>query len=611
MPEEPSESSPPPLPPKPPQIYAAHLAGDLLELRAIDVGQESHAIRLADDAAPAGYKVVSAMEHSGGWTLALQSGQPTQYALRHLDLAGIQSAETTFTAADGVAWLGEVLPTIAPRNRLTNPFAMADFEARYAMFQALQGDMATIQLLAGLVATLPVDPASKVPEAYGVFIPDAEAATPVLVNSRGYSAGAVNDLLVDNTGINSTTRHVLSFVEGVCLSREIVGRKAAILLNTGPGMRTRAVYIPQHRSLVGLSADWPNLGELVQLMIRHLLGVLCLSADVARHFKGGIAQIGLLVTDCRDDLQIRGELGGVDQAAGAGFAGLVKNIYVTGAQPERFGAIEDLVPAFSSGVVRQAEPLDWLRASFERQQSTFRIEGDFISSTLVARIVRSARNTARGFENELQQISRDLERKAKRSPLKLLVGLRAGDGYWPRQADCYAALAHELDRAGCGAVFVFDGCNIEPSQSEANPGTALAPYRRIVESFTASTTDLADKIISVDNVGKPAAQSIVAGLWSHGFIAPSGPDLAKYKWVVNSPGLVLASPEDHSAPDFLGHDLKDVRERLSPSDYMSPLVAPETLEPDVFAANCMIWLRKRWPQLFAKRSGLATLFSRK
>lgn len=604
---EPSETSSPPTPPKPPQVYAAHIAGDLLELRAIDPGQDDHTVKLADFAAPPGYRVVAALEHSGGWTLALHS-EPSDHALLHLDRAGVQSAEATFTKADGLAWLGEVLSIVVPRSRLPTRFVVADFEARYAMFQALQTDMAAVQLLAGLIATIPVDPASKIDEAYGVFIPDAEAATPVLVNSRGYSAATVDDFLVDNTGMHGTTRQVLSFIDGVCLTRDIVGRKAAIRLNMGPGMRTRAVYIPQHRSLTGLIADWPRPEALVQLMARHLLGLLCLSNDVARHFQGGIQQIGLHVMDRRDDLHIRGELGGLDQAAGAGFASLVKAVYVAGPQTERFGAIDDLVPAFSGKVVRQAQPRDWLRAAFEKQESVFRIESDVISAALASRLARSARDAARGFENELERRRRDLERTAKRSPLKLLVGLRADEESWPRQADGYAALAHELAQAGCPAIFVFDGCTIEPSASTAADAAALEACRRIVESFTAATADVADKIICVDNLGKPAAQSIVASLWSHGFIAPPGPHLARYRWVVNSPGLVLASPEERGDPDLLVHDRTDIRERLSPPDYMSPLAAPETLDPDVFAANCMTWLRARWPQVFQKRSGLSALF---
>lgn len=611
------ETSPPGL-----AVYHARLEDGALLVRPVDGdGQEAPA-PWASAAALQGWRLLAGWKHAKGWALALQNeADENRYTVWHLDNDGRKRPDPDFAPGIGSSLLGEIDRIFTANEAVDASLTAEAFDARYAIYQALLSDAPTRAAITGsLQAYVP---------GRGDDFDRAANADPLLSaikqnikRAASLTASSLSGLGQDDPSA-STANHILSFAHGVAVFTTVVANTKLVILAKGRDMRPRAAYVPGRALLVGDPGEWRNReGSLNELFARQMIGALAFGPHITRFLSNPVKGVGLQSYEYHIGHYLWNELSALDEVASKH---PVSHVYVSRQQPEHFGLIDELIPAFRGKVIRSAEPRDWLRHTFNEQQATFKPASRFIGESICQRIVSNALEKEQDFIAGLEARTARLTDDAASAPLKILIGLRVENRCWPEQSDGYVALARKLVSEGRKVVFVFDGHNVGGSQkpilsateglaaSGSDEASSLEAERRIVETVRAETADLADAFQCVDTLGLPVTASIAATVWADGFIAHWGAGLAKYKWIVNAHGLVFTSNDARTKGDIDIYDLPGVRENARASAYISQDIVVDTddvkselmngrpwsgnfrIEPDRFADACADWIAREFP----------------
>jgi hypothetical protein len=166
----------------------------------------------------------------------------------------------------------------------------------------------------------------------------------------------------------------------------------------------------------------------------------------------------------------------------------------------------------------------------------------YTAISVPARLGAAVRDAA-ARQPELQADRRQADALAERAPV-ILIGIRVGNRTMPDQDDVLDALVRHLGQEFPGCTVVLDGLNDSLDRGDAvlptlAAGSDLAQEfaigRRLAQAAAASGVQF------VDLVNRSALCSVLWCSRADAFVAPLGAALAKYRWICNTPGLVLSS----------------------------------------------------------------------
>jgi len=215
-------------------------------------------------------------------------------------------------------------------------------------------------------------------------------------------------------------------------------------------------------------------------------------------------------------------------------------LVVDTARTEMFGPIDALFPAFAGKVDRSADNVrPMIDLVYRRRLCLISPTDSYVRTALSDRII-----TLAGEAVDLETDRRlSLELKAAQRPV-VLLGLRVEN----RTVVNFSQFCEdfvEMVRAETGgrAAIVIDGHNSNGAHvfESAGPDGARTPVDveheivgKLQQRFAGSG------LIFIDTIGATMHRSIFWGHHCNFFVTPWGAGLAKYKWIANKPGLVLA-----------------------------------------------------------------------
>jgi len=214
-------------------------------------------------------------------------------------------------------------------------------------------------------------------------------------------------------------------------------------------------------------------------------------------------------------------------------------VFETGRLAQFFGAEEELFPVLDGRIARHAESFASHVGTFYRHNQRVII---YTAISVPARLGAAVRDAA-ARRPELQNDRRRADALAERAPV-ILVGIRVGNRTMPDQDDALDALVRHLGRDFPGCTVVLDGLNDSLDRGDGvlptlAAGSDLAQEfaigRRLAQAAAESGVQF------VDLVNRSALCSVLWCSRADAFVAPLGAALAKYRWICNTPGLVLSS----------------------------------------------------------------------
>jgi hypothetical protein len=223
-------------------------------------------------------------------------------------------------------------------------------------------------------------------------------------------------------------------------------------------------------------------------------------------------------------------------------------LYVINAEAtEMFGRYDDLFPEYIGKVNRSCTSWDqFVRATYNHGLVPLCPTGCYVQKELGHRIVALAERSP-GVAND-----RALLRGARQLKLPIvLIGLRVENRTIVDLRKFCVEVIEFIATQADGLLVIIDGHNIAPSVGQplffTSHFEALAA-KPPVEVETEIVAQLrrefgSGKVLVHDTIGASMAKSI---FWSNNcdfFVAPWGAGLAKYRWVANKPGLILAGEE--------------------------------------------------------------------
>ena len=210
-------------------------------------------------------------------------------------------------------------------------------------------------------------------------------------------------------------------------------------------------------------------------------------------------------------------------------------------KPEIYGPIDEIFPILRGKVVRTDDMFSAMIPTLYREHSRV-IKA---TSTYVRRAVGAA--ILRGYK-DLPAWRKLVSRRRKirgGSSIVVLLGLRVGNRTIPDIEFVGRHLISAICESFPAATVIIDGQNASPDAMYASVGDdAAAP-----DSFLRRETDIARALTKhaaahgcriINNIGRPVAESLLWCEIADFFVAPWGAALAKYRWICNKPGLVLA-----------------------------------------------------------------------
>ena len=230
------------------------------------------------------------------------------------------------------------------------------------------------------------------------------------------------------------------------------------------------------------------------------------------------------------------------------------------------GPVERIFPMFTGRVGRHEQDFEAASGMFyRRNQRVIRYLPGAVPAEF-GRTVIAAAGTTPGLEATRQ--AADAARAAD-APL-VLLGLGSGSGDLTEDlAALLLALIPRLGETWPGCTIVLDG-----SHDAANRGRAVnAPSGSRLDREYA----LADRLVAeataaqlhvVDNVNRSALTSVLWCSRGDAFLAPFGDALAIYRWICNTPGIVLPDGKAGSDPSDL-HIYRSAEYMETPSELLS------------------------------------------
>ncbi len=216
-------------------------------------------------------------------------------------------------------------------------------------------------------------------------------------------------------------------------------------------------------------------------------------------------------------------------------------IMVSAARSEMFGPIDILFPSLTGRVDRSCNDVaDLIRKVYGEGVCLLSPSDSLIRRSLASRVIDHATNSP-----ELEDDRNILVfYKSLDIPI-ILLGLRVENRTvvdFPAFCEFLANMI--IDETGGSAVIIIDGHNNNGTttfESASDQNATKTPIEveheiaaRLIRIFSKADVHV------IDNIGSSMARSV---FWSHHadfFITPWGAGLAKYIWIANKPGLVLA-----------------------------------------------------------------------
>ncbi len=217
-------------------------------------------------------------------------------------------------------------------------------------------------------------------------------------------------------------------------------------------------------------------------------------------------------------------------------------VYVLNAiETEMYGPIDALFPALRGRVDRSLDNYDALAChAYANALCPLRLTSNFISRGLATQIIAHNESDPTLAPDRVRHVALLQARYHL-----VLLGLRVENRTLADQeaffADVMTMCVEELGRV----AFVIDGHNMRDGVAfrshgeQASDTVAIAEERRIVELFAYRFRGDASVQV-VDIIGAPLRASIFWCNRAAFFVTPWGAGLAKYRWVCNRPGIVVA-----------------------------------------------------------------------
>jgi hypothetical protein len=308
-----------------------------------------------------------------------------------------------------------------------------------------------------------------------------------------------------------------------------------------------AVYFPSiHLTVYGNSSQQTAAenslgGEFHKVIFQHASA----QAENLQHYIAAAdAPIRLVYSYWHLGHHLWNELAGLDYLLGQLSIDQIPPIYILQAEKtEMYGRLDDLFPEIIGRVDRSLSGLDQLRQAIYRgNRICITLNDTRVSRSLASRIIGLAENTAlhSGAHDEYKALIED-------GYQIILLGLRVEN----RTVADFPLFCEELIYNLCNELgkiaIVLDGHNIAKGAEGAyishrqDPAltSPISVERELVGRLTRTFAGHPD-VRLIDTVGLPMSISIFWSTHCRFFVTPWGAGLAKYRWVTNSRGLVLA-----------------------------------------------------------------------
>ena len=203
-----------------------------------------------------------------------------------------------------------------------------------------------------------------------------------------------------------------------------------------------------------------------------------------------------------------------------------------------FGPVDRIFPMFGNRTTRHAARFtEGLGTFYRRNQRVIKYTATTVPFEFGRFVVACAERTP-GLEEARHEAD---AARARAAPV-VLLGMRVGNRTLDDLQDFYAALVLRLGEAFPGCTVVLDGMNDAADRGRAAgspPGSVLDQEFALADGL-AGVAERAG-VRFVDTVNRSALRSVLWCSRADAFIAPLGAALAKYRWICNTPGLVLSS----------------------------------------------------------------------
>ncbi|MCQ8277980.1 hypothetical protein NFI95_05915 [Acetobacteraceae bacterium KSS8] len=305
---------------------------------------------------------------------------------------------------------------------------------------------------------------------------------------------------------------------------------SVFLLAGGIYNRTLGLFFPEANLVISrepetLAASCP---DLVTTMLRHLVlhgaalfPYLAAEASEPVHFWRGLAAVHL-------GHVLWNDYSGIARLLDA--PGPVPRILVcdAGVAPEMYGPLDEVFPELQGRVRREHVPLSALLPSLYAENA-------LLFRTSAMKVGRSLRDS----------ILRPVPAVGSDSPV-LLLGLRVENRTTTDLPGfCAALVAHLADGPGPVTLVVdghnsrIEGGNIWSHGEFGATGSPLAEEQALLALIRERAAGT--QVTVVDTLGQPIRASLAWARAARAFVAFWGAGLAKYRWVCNTPGLVITS----------------------------------------------------------------------
>ena len=204
-----------------------------------------------------------------------------------------------------------------------------------------------------------------------------------------------------------------------------------------------------------------------------------------------------------------------------------------------FGPEERIFPVFADRLTRHEVTFDAYAGEFYRRNQRVITYTAISVPAEVGRLVRAAAEAT----PELRAVCRAADAARARPAPVILFGIRVGNRTMDDMEDFAVDLLRRLGSTFPGCTVILDGLNDDADRGgdvpDPAPGSGLEEELRIGRTLRSIAADLDVQLI--DNINRSALRSAVWCSRADCFVAPLGAALAKYRWVCNTPGLVLTS----------------------------------------------------------------------
>lgn len=273
---------------------------------------------------------------------------------------------------------------------------------------------------------------------------------------------------------------------------------------------------------------------------------------------------------------LRNELTGLDTFVNSTPSSLIPEVIAFRASvgSELYGRTEDIFPELNGKIRRDIADIHTLaRHVYQERRCIMHVTGLYVRTRLRERILRVS------LDERLPSSETDRLTDIRRSghPI-ILIGLRVENRTIIDLADFCVHVVRFILSKTHGCTIVIDG------HSALNPecgGTIFASFqeelaetspikieKNIVEII--KKTFEGEKISIIDNIGASMRQSIFWCCHADFFIAIGGSGLAKYRWVCNTPGLIITNRASFETNGEMRIYESPIMEKSSPLWFLEP-----------------------------------------